>query len=573
MAKAPELPIRVTGDTGPFRRDLRGAERFADSFGSRMAANGRMLRGWATALSVAGLGAAAVARKTLDYADSIDKAARAANIGAERLQTLRFAAEQSGISTEKMDGAMAKFNITLGRVMSGMETASSSVSQAFDKLGLSAEEMRKSGLSTEQTLDVVLARLSGVEDGAEQAAIAAQLFGRSAGPEMRNLLANGIDGLKDLEQAAIDAGNVIDEALISRGVEIADKWHSIMSSMSRSTFQFALKAATAIDNALGFTDSGKISSIQLDMNNAIDEYADLEERFAKGQAIASERGRSVDSSPQLTRMRDNLSALSEEINRYNVQLLEFSSAAQERDSRLARIADADSGLTSGDLPESSGRRGGAGGGATPTQGDLEKLSERWKTKLELLQEFQASELQILADARAQNLISEEEYQEKLTLLNKEHADKRSEIARLEATARISTMLGAGEDILGALGAFNEKALKASQVFGAAQALISTFQGQAEALKLPFPANLAAAAAVGAKGLALVGAIRSVSASGGGGGGGGASTAVNAQAQAQPVERQVAEFRFTGGNILDPAVIVDAINEAYDQGYQIRGVLT
>ena len=61
-----------------------------------------------------------------------------------------------------------------------------------------------------------------------------------------------------------------------------------------------------------------------------------------------------------------------------------------------------------------------------------------------------------------------------------------------------------------------------------------------------------------------------SASGGGGGTAGASVAANITAP--PQERRVAEFRFVGGNVLDPRAIVDAMNDAYDQGYQIRGVI-
>lgn len=49
---------------------------------------------------------------------------------------------------------------------------------------------------------------------------------------------------------------------------------------------------------------------------------------------------------------------------------------------------------------------------------------------------------------------------------------------------------------------------AAKIFGAVQALISTYAGSAEALKLPFPLNIAASAAVLAKGLALVASIRS-----------------------------------------------------------------
>lgn len=58
------------------------------------------------------------------------------------------------------------------------------------------------------------------------------------------------------------------------------------------------------------------------------------------------------------------------------------------------------------------------------------------------------------------------------------------------------------------GSANSRLVAAAKVFGALQALIATYAGAAEALKLPFPANIAASIAVLAKGLTLVAAIRS-----------------------------------------------------------------
>ena len=72
------------------------------------------------------------------------------------------------------------------------------------------------------------------------------------------------------------------------------------------------------------------------------------------------------------------------------------------------------------------------------------------------------------------------------------------------------------------GDYNSKFLKAQRVFAASAALISTYQGAAKALELPFPMNIAAAAKVLAAGMGFISAIKSGSSSGGGSGGGGSS---------------------------------------------------
>ena len=86
---------------------------------------------------------------------------------------------------------------------------------------------------------------------------------------------------------------------------------------------------------------------------------------------------------------------------------------------------------------------------------------------------------------------------------------------------VKAALSGGAEVLGAMGAFNKKALRISKAFAAAEAFVSAYQGAAAALKkgaLGFPE----AAAVIAKGIGFVAAIKSVNENGGGtaGGGGG-----------------------------------------------------
>ena len=69
------------------------------------------------------------------------------------------------------------------------------------------------------------------------------------------------------------------------------------------------------------------------------------------------------------------------------------------------------------------------------------------------------------------------------------------------------------DALNALGQINSSAFKAAKAFNIGQAIMSTYTGAAEALKLPFPFNLAAAGAVIATGLAQVQTIRAQTFSG------------------------------------------------------------
>ena len=188
---------------------------------------------------------------------------------------------------------------------------------------------------------------------------------------------------------------------------------------------------------------------------------------------------------------------------------------------------------------------------------------------------------LLEEARASELLTEQEFQDQRERLEKEHQDRLSKIKEMGAAASINTVLGAGAEILNAMGSTNKKALKIAKVFGAAQALIGAYQGAAEALKLPFPQNLAAAATVLAKGIGFVSAIKSVNDSGGAvaaggrtGGGGGASAAPAAASAQAPATT----FAFTLQN--DPMgfgesfarQMIEQLNATQRNGGQIRGVL-
>jgi hypothetical protein len=112
----------------------------------------------------------------------------------------------------------------------------------------------------------------------------------------------------------------------------------------------------------------------------------------------------------------------------------------------------------------------------------------------------------------------------------------------------------------------------SKGIAAAQALVNTWAGATEALKLPFPANLAAFAKVAATGLAAVRSIQSARPGSAGGAGGGAASGGGAAAQAA-APRETLEVRVQG---LDPASLftgaqVNGILDAVIKGARDRGL--
>lgn len=176
---------------------------------------------------------------------------------------------------------------------------------------------------------------------------------------------------------------------------------------------------------------------------------------------------------------------------------------------------------------SSGTSGGGGGNPA-----LDSLINQLQTEREILDEWYVESQETLKSASESELQIIGGYNEAKLRLAQEYQDKLAAINGQGNKSQLETFLSGTGEILGAMGAFNDKALRISKAFAAAEALVSTYQGAAAELKKGV-FGFATAAAVIAKGLGFVAAIRGISSSGGGsvGGGGRGSATVPAAAQA------------------------------------------
>lgn len=219
-----------------------------------------------------------------------------------------------------------------------------------------------------------------------------------------------------------------------------------------------------------------------------------------------------------------------------------------------------------------GRRGGGGGGsaiANQMAARLETLVQSLKTEREVLEEWRTEGIALLASANEAELEALGGHNEARLRLEQEYQERLSKIKEDGAMMGLKTTLKAGQDIANAIGTSNDRALKIAQSFGAAISLINAYQAASETLKdptLPWFARIGAAASVLAAGIGFVNSIKSVS-SGGDTAGAGAGVAANSTSA--PTPRRLAEYNITGTQVSNLGSLVDDINEAVSQGYQIQ----
>lgn len=151
---------------------------------------------------------------------------------------------------------------------------------------------------------------------------------------------------------------------------------------------------------------------------------------------------------------------------------------------------------------------------------LEVFRESFLNERELANNHHIKNLDTLRQALDQELLTRTQHDAFKAELERKHQRTLQDIRDHGNHA----MLSSTGEVLGQLGnliqTHGKKNLKLVKGLSVAQALIAAYTGAAEALKLPFPANLAASASVLAQGLGAVASIKSVSSSGGGGASGG-----------------------------------------------------
>lgn len=168
----------------------------------------------------------ALAVKTSNVADEIDKMSIRTGVSRERLQELKYVTSQTGVEFSSLQTAIT----FLTRSMTGAESGSQRQADAFAALGIkildSAGNMRDATVVFDEVLNV----LSSMENETERNAIALELFGRGAA-ELTPLFAAGTEGIRELSERAHEFGLVMDDEAIAANVKFKDTLDTLKRSI------------------------------------------------------------------------------------------------------------------------------------------------------------------------------------------------------------------------------------------------------------------------------------------------------------------------------------------------------
>ncbi len=199
-------------------------------------------------IGTAGIGA--LTNNLLDTADALGKTSARLGVTTGDLQSLRFAAEQSGLKVETFDMALQRFTRRTAEAASGTGVAK----DALEDMGIELTTQDGKLKSSSNLLREVAEQFSKIPDQSEKVRVAFQLFD-SEGVKMVNLLQEGKENLEALEEQFNSSGASIDSNFIKNAESVNDSLN-LMSKVLTGNLAIALTGVIAQMNAVNESFSG-----------------------------------------------------------------------------------------------------------------------------------------------------------------------------------------------------------------------------------------------------------------------------------------------------------------------------
>lgn len=145
------------------------------------------------AVTAAAAAAGLALNKTAGSIDNIAKTSARLGLTAQQLQSIQFAAGQTGVSAEELNKGLSRFARNISEANSGIGTAKTS----FETLGISLTDSNGKLKDNNDLFEEVTDAFQNLQNPADRIRVAYDLFGRS-GEKLVNTLSAGSGGIKEM---------------------------------------------------------------------------------------------------------------------------------------------------------------------------------------------------------------------------------------------------------------------------------------------------------------------------------------------------------------------------------------
>lgn len=231
----------------------KGVKDVLNSIGEKFKKAGKMFTGIGLGLAAGGTAVLApllgLFKEAIERADGIQDVADRMDATTEAVSRLGYAAELSASSLEDIEGA----NNILTKAMAAASQGSKEQIDAFDKLGLSAQDL--SEMDVDERFLKIAEGLDEIQDPLEKDAVLFGIFGKSA-LKLRPLFKDGAEGLKALYTEAERAGAVLSSDDAAKAAKAMDSLDRIVKATKYTFLEIGM-------SLLGFTDQLENSSFTI----------------------------------------------------------------------------------------------------------------------------------------------------------------------------------------------------------------------------------------------------------------------------------------------------------------------
>ena len=267
-----DIWVNILGNASKLKGELDKAGKNVTSFSDKIGKIGKI----ATVAGAAITGAfTAIVLKTAAVGDKFDKMSLRTGVAVEDLSALAYAADISGTDIATLEKGLKGLTKVLDDASMGIGEGM----EAFEYLDIAVVDTEGNLRSTVDVLKEAATKISAVEDPTKQAALAMDLFGARAGPQLLPLLKMGEAGIEELMEEARRLNITMSTESAKAAADFTDAMTGLKGSLAGAGRMIGDTLIPAITPLIE-----KVTEIVVKIVNWTKENAELTEKIFKWAA-------------------------------------------------------------------------------------------------------------------------------------------------------------------------------------------------------------------------------------------------------------------------------------------------
>lgn len=242
-------------------------------FGNRMSGAGDKASVLSAGIAAAGVGAARFVSGVTQSAESALQLSERLGVNIEFLQEWQRVARRFGIEAEALRDGIKEVQL---RADEFAETGKGPAAEAFDRLGLSAEQVANQSQDVEGFFRLVLDRIRDVEGAAARQRIADELFGGQAGEQFTELLQQSEGDIQSLIAQIRESGGIFSREEAEQAREFNRQLQSFQERLGAVGREVVISVLPQLQQMLPVLEEELVPALQ----SAAETFGTLVEGFA-----------------------------------------------------------------------------------------------------------------------------------------------------------------------------------------------------------------------------------------------------------------------------------------------------